>query len=198
MKKQNFVATIIALSVIIFAGCKKESTKDYTALFKNTVWTGEFNYTSKPEQPVSISFQDGGQFTWYELAGEFAGTWKIENNEITISFPSGSGFKAGISNDNKLTNIQNFAINSWAMVNAELNTTADESLDNTTWQTQDIIVNFKAGNNVNMKLGAPPYFSYSDMGYLRKSKSIRFTYPSIKFFMVILTLYYERSKPTNR
>ena len=137
MKKRTFpVMTIMLVTVFIFSGCKKENTaaqKDYTPLFKNTVWAGEFNYTSSPLQPVSIDFKEGGQFTWYELAGDFPGTWKIENGQVSVNFPSGSGFKAAISGDNKLTNIQNLAANGWTIVNAELDTVAAQVLDNTYW-----------------------------------------------------------------
>lgn len=184
---KHFSVAAIALLVLVIAGCKKNSTGDYTALFKNTVWTGEFNYTAKPVQPVSILFQDGGLVSWYEFAGEFTGAWKIENNQITVSFPNSKGFKAGISNDNKLTNIQNFAGNTWDILSAELNTTPDITIDNTTWQTQNLIVNFKTGNIVNMKLGAPPYTTYGDIAYSRKSNTIRYNYPNYKFFIVIVS-----------
>src|SRR5882672_8790871 len=103
MKRQTFMATaIVLLTALSFIGCKKEDTKkDYSSLFKNTIWTGEFMYSGALTQPVSIAFKEGGLLTWYELAGEYSGTWKLETDGITVILASGNGFKAGISNDNK-------------------------------------------------------------------------------------------------
>ena len=177
MKKNLFfTAVITAFTLFSFSGCKKDNApKDYNALFKNTVWTGEFNYTGKAAQPASLEFKDGGQLTWYELSGEFSATWKLENNKLTVSFPSGSGFSAMIGDDNKLTGIQNFSVNSYAVTSASLNTTPDESLDNTTWTAPNLILHFKAGSKVDMQLGTPPSVSYNDVPYVRKAKSIRFS-----------------------
>jgi hypothetical protein len=175
MKRQTFMATaIILISAFIFLGWKKEDAKkDYSSLFKNTVWTGEFNYTGAVAQPFSIEFKEGGQFTWYELKGEFPGTWKIENNKIIISFPGGNGFKADISGENKLTNIQNLQEQNWAVVNAALNPDTEESLDQTTWTTTNIKLYFKAGSKVDIDLGCAG--NYYDISYIYKANSFRFS-----------------------
>jgi hypothetical protein len=176
MKKQTFITvTIIALTAIGFTSCKKDDAKkDYSSLFKNTVWTGEFNYTGALTQPVSMEFKDGGQLSRYELSGESAGTWKTENNTISVSFSATSGFKADISADNQLTNIQKVAGGTWTLVNAALNTVAEESMDQTTWTAPNLVLNFKAGNKVDMVLGTAGTTKYNDVIYVRKGKSIRF------------------------
>ena len=187
MKKQTFIAAaIIVLAAIGFASCKKDNAKkDYSSLFKNTVWTGEFNYTGAVIQPVSMEFKDGGQLTWYELSGEYAGTWKAENNTISVSFSATSGFKADISEDNQLTNIQKVAGGNWTLVNAALNTVAEESMDQTTWTAPNLVLNFKAGNKVDMALGAAGTTKYNDVSYIRKGKSLRFDASSTyKWFIV--------------
>ena len=184
MKKNSFlILTIIFVTALNFAGCKKENTaKGHTALFNNTVWTGEFHYTGQPVQPVSIEFKQGGAFTWYDIQGDFPGSWKIENGQITISFPSGSIVKADISNDNKLINFQHSTGNGWAIDNAELNTTPDETIENTSWKTTNILLDFKASNKVNYTVGT---LTYSDISYLRKAKFIRFSAGIWDYFIII-------------
>ena len=176
MKRQTFMVTgIILLTTLGFIGCKKEDTKkDYNSILKNSVWTGEFNYTGAIPQPFSVEFKEGGQFTWFELSGEYTGSWKIENDLLNVSFATGSGFKAGISNDNKLMNIQNLPSNKWALVHAELNSVADESLDLTTWTASNLKLNFKAGNKVDMELGPTGSTKYKDISYIRKGRSLRY------------------------
>jgi hypothetical protein len=117
MKKRTLlVVTGILFLAFSFNGCKKEDTdKDSTPLFKNKVWTGEFHYTGSAVQPASMEFKEGGSFTWHELFSDLSGTWKIENEILTVSFAGNKGFTAEISRDNQLTNIQNFAANNFSM-----------------------------------------------------------------------------------
>jgi hypothetical protein len=187
MKRQTFMATaIILLTIFSFMGCKKDTKRDYNSLVKNTVWTGEFKYTGAISQPFSVEFKEGGQLTWYELSGEYGGTWKIEDDMLNVTFSTGSGFKAGISDDNKLVNIQHFPINNWAVVNAALNTVTDESLDQTTWTAPNLILTFKAGNVVDMDFGAGSAI-YTGVSYIRKAKSVHFNIQSgsYKWFIVL-------------
>jgi len=175
MKKLTFMATaLILLASPGFMGCKKDSAKaDPGSLFKNTVWTGEFN-NGDGAQPVSIEFKDGGAIIWHDLAGESSGAWKVENGGISVSLSNGNGFKAGISNDNKLTDIQSSAGSTAVMMHAELNTSAETTLDETTWTAPNLNLHFTGGNKVDMALGPNGATKYNDIIFVYKAKTIRF------------------------
>jgi len=186
MKKRTLlVVTGILFLALTFNGCKKDSTsKDYTPLFKNKVWTGEFHYTGSAVQPVSIEFKEGGSLTWHELLSDVSGTWKIENGVLTVSFAGNKGFTSEILGDNQLTNFQNLAANNFSMDNAMLNETAEVSLDNTVWTGPNIVVTFKPGNLVDLKLGGSTL--YSNLSYSRAGKSIHFNpLTAYRWFVVI-------------
>lgn len=175
MKKLTFMATaLILLAFPGFMGCKKESGKtDPSSSFKNTIWTGEFN-NGDGAQPVSMEFKDGGAIIWYGLAGESSGTWKVENGGIVVSMSNGNGFKAGISNGNKLTNIQSIPGSTAIMIHAELNTSAETTIDETTWIAPNLNLHFTGGNKVDMALGPTGATKYKDIIFVYKAKTIRF------------------------
>ena len=176
MKINLLLKWILSIALFSLSACKKEDTsppKDYATSFKNTVWTGEFHYASKPLEPVSIEFKEGGQFTWHEWAGSFSGTWKIENDLLTISFPSGGGFTTTITSDDKMSDIKNLPANKQAMDNAVLNKEPDVSLDNTVWTAPNTEVRFKPGNKLDLILASS--LKYLDLSYVRQAKSIRFS-----------------------
>ena len=183
--KKNFF--LLAAIVGLF-GCKKNNSgpaKDYTALLKNSIWTGEFNYTGKPSQPVSISFQDGGQVTWYELVGSSSGTWKVDNGLLSVSLSTGAGFKTTIADDNTFSGIQNLPVNGFALTNAALNTLPDQLIDNTSWAGTNVALHFKAGNKLDMELGPAGSTKYTNLSYVREAKTIRFSaLPAYKWFIV--------------
>jgi hypothetical protein len=186
MNRQIFTAVIVLLiTTTCFTSCKKDNAKkDYTSLFKNTVWTGNFNYTGAAGQPVSVVFSDGGQLTWYELAGESTGTWKINNNTLSVTL-AGNGFTADITDDNKFTNIKSVAGSKWVLADGALNNTTEESLDNTSWTAPNLVLNFKAGSKVDMLLGPTGATKYLDVPYVNKGKSIRFSPLTVyKWFIV--------------
>ena len=174
MKKNTVLLPAILLAALAFSSCKKDGTttpKDYSSLFTNKIWTGEFHYTNKPVQPVSIEFKDGGQLMWNEQASENSGTWKVENSDVTVSFSNGSGFKASIVDDNKLTNFQSSSASAYAMDNLALNNDPFPSLDNTVWNGTNIQMTFKPGNLVDLKIGAGVL--YPNLSYTLKAKSFR-------------------------
>ena len=175
MKKPRFLATVLMLLIAPgFIGCKKNgATSDPSASFKNTIWTGEFN-NGDGAQPLSMEFKDGGAITWYNLAGETSGTWKIEDGRISVSMSNGNGFKASISNGNKLTDFQSLAGSSAVMMHAELNTSAEPTLDETIWTAPNLNLHFTGGNKVDMALGPTGATKYPDITFVYKAKTIRF------------------------
>jgi hypothetical protein len=187
MKKNTSFITIILIMALSIIGCKKDEkqTKDYTPFLNNKVWVGQFKYADKPLQPASIEFKESGQFNWHALLEEITGTWKIENGELTVNFPNGSGFKANISDDHKLTNIRNYPANDFMMDNAMLNEATDPVLDNTTWTASNIIIKFKPGNLADLELGSGSLI-YQNLPYVLKGKSLHFSpLADYKWFVVI-------------
>jgi hypothetical protein len=188
MKKNTFFAlTAIAFTAYSFSACKKgESGTDHSSAFKNTVWTGEFNYNGSAVQPLSIEFKEGGQLVWHELLNDYTGSWNLNKDQITISFGSTVSFKAGITSDNKLTGIQNSDPNGRILNNGALNTGSDEPLANTTWRAPNVILYFKSGSLLDMTLGPNGTTNYIDLFYTRQGKSIRYSCVSgaYKWFMV--------------
>ncbi len=187
MKHQTFIVIAFTLvTAIAFTSCKKDNAKtDNSSLFKNTIWVGEYKNASGTIQPVSIEFIEGGAVGWYELAGEASGSWKTDNNTLTVTFSTVS-FTAEISGGNQLINFKGTGGADFSMVSASLNPNADESLDATTWTAPNLILKFKAGNKVDMYLGAAGNFpTYPNVDYTRKAKTVRFTAGGIyKWFVV--------------
>jgi hypothetical protein len=185
MKKYVNLTLYILMATGCLLSCKKDSDKkDPAAVFNNTVWTGEFHYTGKTVQPVSIDFKTGGQLAWNELNGEVSANWKVDNGKLTITFPGSNTVSADITSDDKLTNFQ--YTGGLIVDHAELNTTTDESIDNTQWKTLNLLFTFKAGDKADAALGPTGSVVYSNAIYMRKAKSIRFSYPQYKFFNVFI------------
>lgn len=184
----NTLKTIFVLLLLTISlnGCQKYNDdpepEDFKALFSNTIWTGNFNNTGKPIQPISMAFGKNGDLVWYELSGPYPAAWTLAENKLTVSFPSGSRFTATVTNDQKLANIENGAANGWTLNNAELNTISDDVLDNTTWETKNLVINFLPGSLVNMTLGGGG--PYPDRGYYKNAKTVHWDYPNYHFFMV--------------
>ena len=189
MKKNIFLFVVTLIIIFTFCSCKKDGDsppRDYKALLTNTVWTGEFNYTGKPAQPVSVSIKEAGVVYWIELSITRTGTWTVEDGKLKVSLPGGTGFTASITNDNTLSNIQNQATNGYALTSAALNTWTDPFLDNTNWKATNIALHFKEGNKLDMELGPTGSSKYTNIHYSRYEKTIFFTLSAgYNWFMVI-------------
>jgi hypothetical protein len=187
MKKQIFYsATIVLLAALSVTGCKKDSktAKDYSPSFKNRTWTGEFNYANGIVQPFAMDFKENGDLTFNEVLGEFLGTWKLENGLLLVNLGTGLSFKAGITDDNKLTNIESPDASGRVLKNATLAPSADEALENTTWTYPNFTITFKTSTTANLAIGAgnpPPYL----VTYVRKGKTIRFNASTVWFYFMV-------------
>lgn len=175
MERLRFMAAgLMLLTAFGFMGCKKDgAASDPGSSFKNTIWTGEFN-NSTGAQPLSMEFKDGGAVTWYDLSGETSGTWKVESGKVSVSMSNGNGFKAGVSNGNKLTDFQALSGSTAIMLHAELNTSAEPTLDETIWTAPNLNLHFTGGNKVDMALGPSGATKYPDIIFVYKAKTIRF------------------------
>lgn len=176
MKTHAFkIFAVVILFTLVLSSCDNDDDKkDYSLLFKNTVWTGEFSYTGTPAQPVSIEFTETGQLTWHELAGDALGTWVLNDNKIVINLPAGKGFKAEVSDDKKFKNIENLPANNWALVNAQLNDVVEDALDLSVWTGTNVRITFKAGSKLDLEIGPTLGVKFTDVTYTRKGKSIYF------------------------
>jgi len=174
MKKQLCkTAGASLLMFLLFGGCKKENNNKAvtTPFFENTVWTGEFTSAKGLKQPVSIEFKDGGRVSWHDIAGEALGSWNVQNNQVDVSIARGGGFKAAVSNDNKLTGIRNLNDSMWVLAGAALDTTAEPSLEWTTWTWPNGVIHFLAEGIADIQIGASYYTVY----YEHKARSVRFS-----------------------
>src|SRR6478609_6509518 len=163
----TLTAIIILLAAISFSSCKKDdnSAPDYSPAFKNTVWTGELNYSGKPAQPVSISFADGGGLSLSELSGDYNGTWRLEKGLLVISIGGSVSFTADVYGGNQLTNIKSTDAGGRVLNNAALNPNPDEVLDNTIWIAQSLVLQFKASAKLDITIATS---QFSNLSYTRK------------------------------
>lgn len=178
------VLLVLLVAFFIIKGITGGSENHNALLFKNTVWTGDYNLTGQLIQPVSIAFNENGSFVWYHLSGELLGSWMLEEDKLIVNFSNGSSFKAKITDNNKLTNIEIPAEFGWTLNNAELNTVPEDVLDNTNWKTENLLIHFLEDNKVEMTLGSSRTRNYEAISYIRKAKFVRFTYPNYNFFLV--------------
>lgn len=186
MKRNGLIALIfIAAAAMSITGCKKDAgdNKDYSSLFKNTFWIGEFHNTDKQLQPTSIEFKEDGQLIWEDILGTTPGSWTLDNEKITITLVTKNSFTANVTADSKLSNIQGDPSNVLTLKAAELNTATALDLVNTKWTASNLVLNY-TGNSVNALFGPTGSSSYV-MSYNNKGRVVTFNNYLFKFFMVI-------------
>lgn len=183
-----YSATSLLLAVLCFSACKKDDkgTSNGGTLFKNTNWTGEFNYAGKGAEPVSIEFMEGGQLVWRELLADHTGNWTITGNQVAINLDGSPSFKGDISG-NSLTNLQSTDMNGRSLKSAVLNTDAIPDLSGTVWGASNVSLKFKPGGVVDLIFGPPSTLpTYTDLPYLRNGRAIHFSAaPDYNWFTVI-------------
>jgi hypothetical protein len=190
MKKNVFFALlIILLASYGFGGCKKDNDRDFTPLFKNSMWTGEFNYPTKAAEPISIEFSEDGNLTWRELLAAHAGTWKLNKGKLNISLDGSHSFTADISDNDDLTNIQNSDAAQRTLKNATLSKGDIPALANTVWSASNVTLKFKSGSVLDLSFGGPTTLpTYTNVPYTLLGRSIRFELaPGYIWFTVITT-----------
>ena len=189
MKKHlMYTAITLALAAFSFSACKKDnkSNTNNDSLFKNTNWTGEFNYAGKGPEPVSIEFLEGGQLVWRELLANHSGSWKVTDNQVAISLDGSPSFKGNISG-NSLTTIQSTDMSGRSLKSAVLNTDPVPELIGTVWGASNVSLKFKPGSVVDLIFGPPSNLpTYTDLPYLRIGRAIHFNAaPDYIWFTVI-------------
>ena len=193
MKKHlNFTAITLLLAALSFGACKKDNKSDTgnnpgnESLFKNTSWTGEFNYAGKGPEPVSIEFIEGGQLIWHELLADHTGSWKVTGSQVAIGLDGNPSFKGDISG-NSLTNIQSSDMSGRSLKSSVLNTDPIPELSGTVWGSATVSLKFKAGSVVDLIFGPPSDLpTYTDLPYTRLGRAIHFNaFPNYNWFTVI-------------
>jgi hypothetical protein len=177
MKKHlMYTAITLLLAAFSFSACKKDSKSNINndSLFKNTNWTGEFNYAGKGPEPVSIEFIEGGQLVWRELLADHTGSWKVTGNEVAIGLDGYPSFKGNISG-NSLTGIQSADMSGRSLKSAALNTDPIPELNGTVWGATNVSLKFKPGSVVDLIFGPPSTLpTYTNLPYLRTGRAIHF------------------------
>ena len=160
------ISMVLAVLVIFGYGCSKNSSepppgqKDYSALFKNKVWTGKFQQNSGDWLlPYSIAFTDGDSAIFYvNFDGVNRGTYTLEGNKLTCNFYN-IQIKGTVTDADTLTDIQTPYPQGWITLDCKLNATTAQALDNTRWigknpvySNQDtLILDFLPGNMVRVR-----------------------------------------------
>ena len=76
---------------------------NWNEALRNTAWTGQFNYTAGAHmgsQPFSITMNEDGTLTWSDSGSTRpGGTWKVNNDRVTITFPNNTTISATVSNN---------------------------------------------------------------------------------------------------
>lgn len=182
MKKIISVAIVLLLVTI---SCQKNKGVDIAALFKNKIWTGQFNYLNMGPEYYSLQCKEDGSFTWYQYGLSHTGTLKLEEKLLTLTFNNGNIIKAEVSDDKILVNIQNDAANGWSLSSGEYNTATEQALDGTTWKEKNNqgILSFSSGAKVS---GTGIFAGTQDNSYSRIAGTISFPPGFGDYFLVLM------------
>jgi hypothetical protein len=156
MKKHLSIVLSMLLSMVIIAGCNKDSApKDYTASIKDKTWWGTLTNTGQTKEYYSVHFNGDSTLAWSQRVGNYDGKWVVKGKQLTMTFPTlNVEIKADIGDDNKLVNITDN--NNFSTVNSgELVGNPTISLNNTIW-TGTITIN---GNSTPLQLSFAPVAS---------------------------------------
>ena len=182
MKKALFIIAS-SLSILMMAGCKKETGTNYTYLLHEKVWTGTL--ASYNPEPFSVKFSTDGSFSWHEIKEDVSGTWKLDGPQLVLNFASGKILKAEFAADSTMGNIIGDDGRSITIAQPQLNTNADMNIDDIRWE----IVG--SHDEVEFRGSRVTYYAYGfwDRGsYLfnRQNGTMRFSNGYDKGFFVIM------------
>ena len=149
--------SLLFITVISMLSCKKsDEAISWKEELKGSAWSGEFKYTKDADymdlQPFSIIINNDGTLTWSDIQSTRPdGTWVVEGNKVTITFPNKTSLTADVSKD-KWSNFTSADIGFQIVNIANTNIPKPAALENTTWQGKingrDITVKFITGNKI--------------------------------------------------
>jgi hypothetical protein len=110
---------------------------NWTAELKNTLWSGEYKYTTGKNQslqPFSLLLSDDGKVTWADQDNERPfGTWKVDSSQINFTFPNSTTLSASLAKD-KWSNLKSGAGTGFVIDHITSTVRPETSpLANTTW-----------------------------------------------------------------
>ena len=194
MKKYINVMLVTLLLTGMMISCKKNnspSSKDFTTSFKDKIWWGTLTNAGENAQYYSVHFKANGSLIWSQLAGDYAGKWVVNGQQLAIDFPAlAVQVKADITDDSKLTNITTNTLNT---VNTlELIENSGMPIENTSWRgtmptsagTLLFGLRFKAGTQAILK-GCGPEDVEISYTISVNGAFIRFTCGASNYFGVI-------------
>lgn len=196
MKKYLNLFPVLLLINFFLPGCKKDTNtiKDYGALVKGKIWTGEFTYTGQPTGYYSAQFNADSTISWADLAGSLSGgKWSLHGKQLTLNLTASIQCKGDLSDDNQLINITNS--NAVLSLNSgQLNPYGGMVLDGHKWKGS--VRNYSGTKSINISItfnpalkievdGGPFPAMLINQPYERLGASIRFTNSGITFFGVI-------------
>lgn len=174
-------------------GCKKDSntpSRDYTELFKNTVWIGEYQDSAGRSKPYSMEFVIGNAFIFHDQNGDFVGSYLLDKNNITFTIPGLSAkLAATVTDENTFTEWKKTGSQSWTILNGAFNVLVDQQLENTSWggkgsDGRAVDFTFKPGGEIVIE----SELRIMTAKYTRRAGAIRCSfYGNDKFFLVLQT-----------
>lgn len=149
MKNVKLLSLFFAVATMLYS-CKKSNdsimtsptptpvpTINWNEELKETVWAGEFKYTTgafTDLQPYSLNLNTDGTTTWTDLESTRpGGTWKVQANVITLTFPNSTTISATVSKDTWST-FENKTSNGFEIANLSRSVSLKQNmLEGGTW-----------------------------------------------------------------
>jgi hypothetical protein len=130
--KNVLSCSLLCIAILTIFSCKKSSDGiNWKEALKNTVWTGEFKYTTGPFQelqPFSIEINSNGTVTWADEGSiRDGGTWKVNGDIITLTFPNQTTTFTATLATVKWSNFSNQEINGLKIDNISAATAVQQS-----------------------------------------------------------------------
>ena len=172
--KQVHSFLLLCAAVFTFFSCKKSNDAGSPAVnwnedLKGTVWAGEFKYTSgdfQDLQPFTLMLNSDGTTTWTDMdSPRSGGSWKVQGDKITLTFPNKTINSATVSKDNWL-DFTNPAVNGFEIASLNRSVAVTQSmLEGATWsgfyKTDTWSIKFVAGSKADLtrisKIPGLPY-----------------------------------------
>ena len=171
----------VGLLLTLLVSCQKKEdtgTVPWSEALKETAWGGEYENGGtayKGSQSFSIVFNSNGTFIWYEVYGDYPGTWTVKGDQLIIEFSSGSKV-SGTLTANSWTNVINITGHPWKILSVYKSSFPQtSSLDNTNWTGKYAVLGsyeleFLTGSKVREHIGATTFGIYN---YVIKGSAIR-------------------------
>ncbi|RYY54187.1 MAG: hypothetical protein EOO09_15270 [Chitinophagaceae bacterium] len=185
---------------------KGDAPEDRTESFRNSVWAGEFQYATgsyTSVQPFSVSLASDGTLTWSDIGSTRpGGTWAVDHDTITITFPNSTSISATVTDDSWSEFKGGAAAGVFLTQVSRAAAPDPAALPGSTWigtlGGSPLFMNFIAGQKMNFTLGETSLATTLD--YSIEGAGIRFTSNGITSTSVYYALLVNKTtmKGVNR